>query len=73
MSREIEAREGFLVTTPLRTLIDAAVSTTVSDEQLTKAVEDAEQRGLVSTSVLKKGIARVSRASRLARVLANRR
>lgn len=72
-SREIEAREGFSVTTPLRTLIDAALSTSVSDEQLAKAVDDAMRRGLVRAAVLKKEIARVSGVSRLGRVPAIRR
>jgi predicted transcriptional regulator of viral defense system len=50
-SDDIEARGGFSVTTPLRTLIDAAASG-VSQEQLEKAVADALSRGLVRRSKL---------------------
>jgi predicted transcriptional regulator of viral defense system len=44
---DVEEREGFRVTTPLRTLLDAAASG-VSREQLEKAATDALSRGLVS-------------------------
>ena len=51
-----EEREGFRVTTPLRTLIDAAASR-VSREQFEKAVADAVAGGLIrraeGTAVLK--------------------
>lgn len=50
---EIEEREGFRVTTPLRTLLDAAASG-VSAEQLAKAVKDAIDRGLVRRAKLAK-------------------
>jgi predicted transcriptional regulator of viral defense system len=43
---ETEDRGGFRVTTPLRTLLDAATGS-VSQEQLEKAVKDALSRGLV--------------------------
>ena len=43
---EIAEREGFKVTTPLRTLLDAATSG-VSQEQLNIAVRDAINRGLI--------------------------
>jgi predicted transcriptional regulator of viral defense system len=47
---EVEDRGGFRVTTPLRTLLDAAE--TVNSEQLGKAVREALDRGLVSRSKL---------------------
>lgn len=48
---DIEERAGFRVTTPLRTLLDAATGA-VSQEQLSKAVKDALERGLVRRAKL---------------------
>jgi predicted transcriptional regulator of viral defense system len=48
---DVEERVGFRVTTPLRTLLDAAASGT-SREQLAKAVREALGRGLVRKSKL---------------------
>jgi predicted transcriptional regulator of viral defense system len=48
---EIEARPGYSVTTPLRTLIDVAGSA-LSQEHLDAAVKEALERGLVRRSVL---------------------
>ena len=62
--KEIEAREGFSVTTPLRTLTDVVAAASVSDEQLTKAINDALRRGLIRQSDLKGTIRRRSKASR---------
>lgn len=45
-SHEIEEREGFRVTTPLRTLVDAA-RVAVDPERLSAAVRDAILKGLV--------------------------
>ena len=50
--REIEEREGFRVTKPLRTLFDAADGD-VSIEQLEKAVIEALHRGLIQKTKLK--------------------
>ena len=44
---EIEQREGFRVTTPLRTLLDAA-RIAVDPERLSDAIRDAIRKGLVS-------------------------
>ena len=44
---EIEQRDGFRVTTPLRTLIDAA-RVDVDPERLSAAVRDAVLKGLVA-------------------------
>jgi predicted transcriptional regulator of viral defense system len=49
---EVMEREGFHVTTPLRTLLDVASHATVSSEQLRKAVADALERGLLRSSRL---------------------
>jgi predicted transcriptional regulator of viral defense system len=53
-SDDTETREGFSVTTPLRTLVDVATATGVTDEQLDRAIQDAIRRGLVRESILKK-------------------
>lgn len=45
-AEEIEAREGFLVTTPLRTILDVAESA-LSPEHLSSAIRDALSRGIV--------------------------
>lgn len=50
---EVEEREGFRVTKPLRTLIDAA-NGDVSLEQIEKAIAEALERGLIQKSKLKK-------------------
>lgn len=48
---EIEQREGFRVTTPLRTIIDAA-RVAVDPERLSDAIGDAIRKGLVSDRLL---------------------
>ncbi len=50
-STEIEPRTGYRVTTPLRTLLDAANSP-LSREHLNRAVRDALERGLVRRRLL---------------------
>jgi predicted transcriptional regulator of viral defense system len=50
---DVEERAGFRVTSPLRTLLDAAESG-VSQDELTKAVTDALARGLVRRTQLTK-------------------
>ena len=50
---EIEEREGFRVTKPLRTFVDAADGG-VSLEQLGKAIAEALERGLIQRSKLKR-------------------
>ena len=51
VEEEIEARPGYSVTTPLRTLIDVAGSA-LSQEHLDAAVKEALERGLVRRSLL---------------------
>lgn len=65
---EIEEREGFRVTTPLRTLLDAAAGG-VSTEQLAKAVKDAIGRGLVRRAKLAEA---ASKRPEFARLLGTR-
>jgi predicted transcriptional regulator of viral defense system len=61
---ETEERIGFRVTTPLRTLLDVAASTT-SGEQVEKAVAEALARGLVRRTQLVKAIRNAPRPDRL--------
>lgn len=51
---EIEERQGYQVTTPLRTLLDVADSP-LSQEHVNRAVEDALDKGLVRRKVLVQG------------------
>ncbi len=69
---EIEEREGFRVTTPLRTLLDAAASG-VSQEQFEKAVSDALSRGLVSRAKLVAAARQNPRLDRLQAAAPSRR
>ena len=54
-SSDIEERDGFNVTTPLRTLLNVAAAG-ISQEQLDKAVEAALTRGLVRRTVLERTV-----------------
>jgi predicted transcriptional regulator of viral defense system len=69
---EIEEREGFTVTTPLRTLVDAATSG-LSQEQLNIAVRDAIDRGLIRRKALEEAARTSSGAARLAQGLGKRK
>lgn len=51
-TEETEEREGFLVTAPLRTVLDIATDERISQEHLGKAIQDALERGLVRKSAL---------------------
>lgn len=65
---DIEAREGFAVTTPLRTLLDVASGPGITDEQLNRAIRDALRRGLVRESVLKRELDKVMSSARRDRI-----
>jgi predicted transcriptional regulator of viral defense system len=65
---DIEEREGFQVTTPLRTLLDVAAGE-LTLEQLEKALADALGRGLVRRDKLLAAIRDQPRYERLARAL----
>jgi predicted transcriptional regulator of viral defense system len=65
---DIEERAGFHLTSPLRTLLDAAVGG-VSHEQLEKAVSEALRRGLVRKGKLAEAAQKDSRLHRLERVV----
>lgn len=68
---EVEERSGFRVTTPLRTLLDAAEGG-VSQEQLEKAVKDALSRGLVRRAKLSEALRDNPQSSRLRAALGGR-
>ena len=63
---EIESREGFRVTTPLKTLLDVSASA-LPEQHLEKAVRDALDRGLVRRSALIAAVKRHSESHRLSK------
>jgi len=65
---DTEEREGFKVTTPLRSLLDVSESDDVGDDELAKAVRDALDQGLVSRRKLAQTAERAS-ADRLRHML----
>jgi predicted transcriptional regulator of viral defense system len=69
---DIEERGGYGVTSPLRTIIDVATESTVTDEQLGKAIQEAMERGMVRKSKLAVAGAGAPGASRILRHLAKR-
>ena len=50
---EVEARHGYAVTTPIRTLLDVAADVTMPDDLVEAMVRDALRTGLVSQAQLK--------------------
>jgi predicted transcriptional regulator of viral defense system len=66
--QDAEEREGFRVTTPLRSIIDVAAGT-ISQEQLDKAVSEAIRRGLVRRARLIEAVRADRRLDRLRRIL----
>jgi len=70
---DTEEWNGFRITTPLRTLTDAATSPSVPQEQLERAVEDALERGLVRKSQLSKAQADSPVLQRLSRIVSSGR
>jgi predicted transcriptional regulator of viral defense system len=68
---DIEGRAGYRLTTPLRTLLDAAAGG-VSSEQLAKAVKDAIARGLVRRTKLVAAVRGDPQFDRLRILLAGR-
>ncbi len=63
--RDVEQREGFAVTTPLRTLIDIANDAYFPEDELTKAIADAVKRGLVRSSTMKDAMKKSRGISRI--------
>ena len=52
VDQDIESRTGFRVTTPVRAIIDVA-GTSPDEDQLARAIEDAERNGLLSLRALR--------------------
>lgn len=52
--RDIEVRECYRVTSPLRTLLDAAATSSIPADELASAVSTAIERGLVRRSALER-------------------
>ena len=65
--RDIEAREGFSVTLPLRTLLDAAESD-LDENELAKALREAMDRGLVRLKQI--NVAEMSESGKLRMLMA---
>jgi predicted transcriptional regulator of viral defense system len=57
---EREEREGFWITTPVRTLLDVSRSDDVGDDELAKAVQDALDQGVVSRKRLVQAASKAS-------------
>jgi predicted transcriptional regulator of viral defense system len=70
-AEHVEERPGFRLTTPLRTLLDAAVGG-VSQEQLEKALKEALSRGLVRRTTLVEALRSDPRLERLGLVIGDR-
>ena len=68
-AKDVEEREGFLVTTPLRTLLDVSADEAISEEHLEKAITEALERGLVRRSKLEALARKLPAAKRLSRSL----
>jgi len=66
---EVEEREGFRVTVPLRTLLDVAEQETVTQEQLNQVVKQALAEGIVRRTKLTETVRRLAPDSRLSRAI----
>jgi len=66
---DIEERDGFRITSAMRTLLDVSAADAVSQDQLERAVDDALRQGLVRRIALTKIIPEHKSAGRLATAL----
>jgi len=66
---EIEEREGFRVTTPLRTLLDVSEHQTVTQEQLNHVVAQALAEGIVRRMKLTEAVRQQAPGSRISRAI----
>jgi predicted transcriptional regulator of viral defense system len=69
--QDVEERNGFRLTTPVRTLLDVSAGG-ISQEQLEKAVVEALERGLVQRSKLIGAVRKKPRLRRLRQILEER-
>ena len=51
-SNEIEEREGYRVTKPMRTIIDLALEEMVSTDIIRQAIREGKQRGIITPRVV---------------------
>jgi predicted transcriptional regulator of viral defense system len=65
----VEEREGFSVTTPLRTLMDIAADPKIADEHLKRATAEALKRGLVRKPKLLAAAKKSPDTTRLSRMI----
>ncbi|MGD8452493.1 MAG: type IV toxin-antitoxin system AbiEi family antitoxin domain-containing protein [Phycisphaerae bacterium] len=68
LAHEVEQREGFRLTTPLRTVLDVAEGDAVTQDQLEVIVRQARAAGLLRASQIKAVVSGLPADSRLARV-----
>lgn len=68
-SSDIEVRDGFSVTTPLRTLLDVAADPTIAAEHVRRAAREALGRGLVRRAKLLAAVKASPSANRLSRMI----
>lgn len=66
---DVEEHDGFLVTTPLRTLLDAAADASIAAEHLKRAVREALDRGMVRSKALAIALKARPEASRLSSLI----
>ena len=66
---DIDVREGFQVTTPLRTILDIATDEAISVDHLRQAIAEALDRGLVRKASLLESVKDLPAAHRLSRTL----
>ena len=67
---EVEEREGFQVTTPIRTLLDVSADTAISEEHLERAISEALGKGLFRRSTITELVRQHPTAERLSQALA---
>lgn len=65
---DVQSQQGYLVTTPLRTIIDIAEDGELSQDLISQAIHEALQKGVVSRKELEQAISNKS-ASTITRIL----
>jgi len=71
-SKDVEQRQGFRVTRPLRTIVDLAVTEQVSRDLIEQALAESQNRGLFTARDIKDGRRRVQHMSWFAKLLAGK-
>jgi predicted transcriptional regulator of viral defense system len=70
---DVEERDGFFVTTPLRTLLDTAADPSIAHEHLKRAVRESLSRGIVRRKALVAALKSRPESNRLSRMIATMR